>query len=1423
MRTTKTITFFISSTFRDMHYERDRIKKCVFPALNEEYNKKNICLQLIDLRMGIYSSKNDDESAAVAKILKVCCEEINRSKPYLIGVLGDRYGTIPNDEAFRCFFSSQPDNIKGVFGEHNDKSITELELLFRLLGEETLRDGCLFYFRDEKSYEGLLGDKVEIYREADSVRKEKQKKLKDKIREITKSGGFDCCFDYTLKWNKENFVDPELAWEEHLKNKIREIVDREVRSSENANSVFCEERQLIDAFKINHSQNVVCRKEDDEAFCKVARRRGIYIYKGPSGVGKSTFMCRLYDRLLVDEDNIVLFHTAGVFPYSDDIYRVLRRWNEELSLCLGETPIDTYSRDGNEYRTTVEARFKELVNKCCLRNRRVVILIDALDRMSANTLLSSLSFIDERKVCAVMTTTDTNFLLLSELRDVAITDVSSFSEENAREFVKGGLPLDVVDEILDKRNGDGEPAYSSPLWLGLALFTLNSLDIDDFNRISGNTSETNGELKLINYLRGMADKFPAEAGPLFLYLKDRLSDDFAPGFLHRLFAYLSASLMGLRESDLAHLMGDDWDSLSFATIRRYMSFAFVEVGIDCRWNLSHNIFIETMRNNDVKEQDKCHDDIANHLLAKDDCDSLKMTSCFYHLMKAGRYDEACSLVLRLPYIESKISNGYFDELLREMEQLGSEASLGKDVCGLLKAVRDALMDKFHYINENMSLYPQAAFQVLMNMPGIESYSSMTYVQSWLQYNEGLKRRWLEFPSKGNACQQCLQIRVKDVKAIRDYAVNPSRKYLVYYNDCSFGYRPTLPGLDFYSKSADATRPLSSYYQLKVYDMGKRVYFDLEFPDEFLKDIFPNVDIPCPQEYDEMYKKFREYVKEQYWKEKEEYEESQRHVLDGLLGDSDNRTAKGNTPLTEEEFGREMKERRLEKESNKYKTLGDGWAESFRSGIISDVIWLNDSILLAALLGNRVWGWDVNTRKLVINIQLGNIKRNGSVVPWDNPYMSAKLARIDDNTFVAGDGLDELHLFKFDGSSYKGEWSVPFESKIMNIDPIDATHLLVGCKGGSCYNFNIVDKEIEMTLVDEKVPSYTYAISMSVSQNKKYAAIAYLKYGILIWDLVDGKMVRKIDYTLELCTNVGMLWEDDRILVYSDEKEVNEGYIRRVDVLGDLNEECVSSCDSVFNLKEYDEDNYMCFLNGCVCIIPKNGKIQLGEHEVLAHEETDEYLISAQDNGLYLWSIESCELIANYSVNWNDLPSRINGGKAKLQIVKSPDDSRILLVINNYLLFMFETETLNLIWRKSRHETWACYFSSDSKYMLTDDKKAPDLQGVDEGYGQRILDAATGDIFYASRECHGMDAGDVLREYDKFHPAASRAVNKKTLTCRLSDKWGKFCSILRVKADDGDAYELFSHIPVKRVCVASEGLVVLTGSSVSPVKVVIHEC
>jgi hypothetical protein len=72
----KTIRAFISSTFRDMHAERDYLSRFVFPELRKRCLQRGVDFIGLDLRWGVTREEAEQQGGALA----ICLAEIERSR-----------------------------------------------------------------------------------------------------------------------------------------------------------------------------------------------------------------------------------------------------------------------------------------------------------------------------------------------------------------------------------------------------------------------------------------------------------------------------------------------------------------------------------------------------------------------------------------------------------------------------------------------------------------------------------------------------------------------------------------------------------------------------------------------------------------------------------------------------------------------------------------------------------------------------------------------------------------------------------------------------------------------------------------------------------------------------------------------------------------------------------------------------------------------------------------------------------------------------------------------------------------------------------------------------------------------------------------------------------------------------------------------
>ena len=160
------IRVFISSTFRDMQEEREELVKQIFPQLRRLCESRGVTWGEVDLRWGV-----PDEAKSEGKVLPLCLAEIEHCRPYFIGLLGERYGWVP-EEIPQELIVLQP-----WLNEHRKQSVTALEILHGVLLNPKMAEHAFFYFRDPR-----YAAEREGFTEEDDVRRERLAVLKDDIR-----------------------------------------------------------------------------------------------------------------------------------------------------------------------------------------------------------------------------------------------------------------------------------------------------------------------------------------------------------------------------------------------------------------------------------------------------------------------------------------------------------------------------------------------------------------------------------------------------------------------------------------------------------------------------------------------------------------------------------------------------------------------------------------------------------------------------------------------------------------------------------------------------------------------------------------------------------------------------------------------------------------------------------------------------------------------------------------------------------------------------------------------------------------------------------------------------------------------------------------------------------------------------------------
>ncbi len=91
-----------------------------------------------------------DEEAKQRLVLKVCLAEIERSRPFLIALIGDRYGWVPPLERMQAAAQEAGHKV-----DLTGKSVTALEIEYGVLDSADRRGRSRFYFRAPLPYERM--------------------------------------------------------------------------------------------------------------------------------------------------------------------------------------------------------------------------------------------------------------------------------------------------------------------------------------------------------------------------------------------------------------------------------------------------------------------------------------------------------------------------------------------------------------------------------------------------------------------------------------------------------------------------------------------------------------------------------------------------------------------------------------------------------------------------------------------------------------------------------------------------------------------------------------------------------------------------------------------------------------------------------------------------------------------------------------------------------------------------------------------------------------------------------------------------------------------------------------------------------------------------------------------------------------------
>jgi tetratricopeptide (TPR) repeat protein len=389
------VRVFISSTFRDMHAERDHLITVVFPELRERLVLLGLDFFDIDLRWGIPKIGIDGERA---NPWKYCKKWIDRVQPFFICIIGERYGSKPPEEEIL-----EPED--QVF---EGQSVTELEIRHAVLTGR-LRRRSFFYFRDTKVPSNAPAEMSSRFVDADL--QENLNRLKKEIEESKRpvrryrckwtGAGFEHLEEFgkmvledlwsgvlrderyvsreTWKavvgkddaqlavYNDDGHPVPEEVWRELVKKAAPQPVDP-----------LDEERQKMTAFASSRLLWFQGREAEIAELMnfieqpKADNESKVCVVTGEGGSGKSALLAKVSENF-AQSDSIMITHFVGATERSADVSWVLERWNRELDRAGIPLPADDA---GSDLRKRLSRRLSEYDGP-----RKIILLIDGVNQL----------------------------------------------------------------------------------------------------------------------------------------------------------------------------------------------------------------------------------------------------------------------------------------------------------------------------------------------------------------------------------------------------------------------------------------------------------------------------------------------------------------------------------------------------------------------------------------------------------------------------------------------------------------------------------------------------------------------------------------------------------------------------------------------------------------------------------------------------------------------------------------------------------------------------------------------------------------------------------------------------------------------------------------------------------------------------------
>ena len=544
----KTVNIFMSSTFKDMHEERDYLLTAVFPRIDSMLRKQFLMrLNVVDLRG---SSQDCEDDKIQQTVFKYCLDEVNNCRPLMLGILGNNYGWIPysgnSDDGDGMYDTIQAISDKYGYSveEIKGKSITHLEILHGLRVMDL--EKCYFFFRQMKYRSDISENDAKKYCLTDQYLENKNK-IGEVVNLIKNTYGIKTIASetepgYHFQTYEVSLNDGKLSSLASFGN----LVYRNISSSISgilykANASHYKDWYVRIANYLDDKTFYSIRHPELEQLLKESLDpavKGIVI-SGSVGVGKSVLLAQLCYELHKHEDILTIPFIGGLEPNIQNVETLMGY----LIKIYGYEAKIPYFKSHEDYEMSV----LHYLHTCAkyMKKSHIVLVADNLDKIQD----LGITFGDSEAATMCLVCLDSP--IFQNTSGVKYHHIKN--PENIKEYVdaisiKFNKKLDSVirDRIINIANETSGSLRQIELLITF-LMTMTQKDYETFSGDKAHLQWMNRELDLFEACIAKGVEPSAAAA---MKLTERAAELYGYGFVHTVLSLIENNPSGITTNDL---------------------------------------------------------------------------------------------------------------------------------------------------------------------------------------------------------------------------------------------------------------------------------------------------------------------------------------------------------------------------------------------------------------------------------------------------------------------------------------------------------------------------------------------------------------------------------------------------------------------------------------------------------------------------------------------------------------------------------------------------------------------------------------------------------------------------------------------------------------------------------------------------------